>query len=61
LSEVVIERIEFRLIEPIVLTQFGVQALERLEVMTLPGVIQRLTKVEILDRICRSIGLSGAA
>ncbi len=48
-DHVIVQRIEFRLVEAGVLVDFGVEALQRLEVVPLVRVIERLAEVEILQ------------
>jgi hypothetical protein len=46
-ADVVVQRVELRLVEPMVLAELGVEALQRVEVVTLIGVEQRLSEIEI--------------
>ena len=48
-DHVVIERIEFGLVEAGMLADFGIEPLQRLEVIALVRVIERLAEVEILQ------------
>ena len=42
-----VERVECGLIEAVILRKLGVEPLERLEVLSLVSVIERLTEIEI--------------
>ena len=48
--DVRVERVQLRLIEPGVLRNLGIEALERFEVVTLVGVKQRFAKIRIVQR-----------
>ena len=59
--DVAVKRVEFGLVDAAVLLDLAVQPLERLEVQSLVGVIQRLTEVQVLQlvtvtRACRQGG-----
>jgi hypothetical protein len=49
--DVVVQRVEARLVEPAVLREFRVQPLQCVEILALIGVKKRLTEVEILQTI----------
>ena len=53
-ADVIVQRIEFGLIEPAIHCKFGVEPLECLEILPLQGVIERLTEVEVLQVTGRS-------
>ncbi len=45
--DVVVQRIELRLVQTMVLGELGVEALQSLEVLSLVGVIERLAEIEV--------------
>ena len=49
LLDVIVERIELRLVDAAVLGELGVEPLQRLEVVALIGVIERLSEIEVLQ------------
>jgi len=61
IGDMKIESVPFRLIEPIVLFDLGVEPFERLEVQPLVGIVKRLTEIQILQFLglpwtCRQTG-----
>jgi len=44
-----VKRIEFGLVQPMVLGKFGIEPLDCLEILSLVGVIERLAEKEILQ------------
>ena len=59
LVDVMVERVEVRLVDPVMLRDLGVEALERLEVVTLMGVEERLPEVRVAQ--LRTGGRAGAS
>jgi hypothetical protein len=44
---VIVQSIEFRMVETAVQGNLGVESLERIEIPSLPGVIERLAEIEV--------------
>jgi len=54
---VIVQRIEFRLVETPIQGNLGVESLERIEIATLKGVIERLAEIEVPQvAACRRTG-----
>jgi hypothetical protein len=54
---VIVQRIEFRLVETAVQGNLGVESLERIEIPSLKGVIERLAEIEVPQvAACRRTG-----
>ena len=47
--QVVVERVELRLVERAMLAELGVEPLQRVEEMALPGVVQRFAEIQAHD------------
>jgi hypothetical protein len=47
--DVIVKRVESGLVEAVVLRELGVETLERIEVLSLIGVIERLAEVEVFQ------------
>ena len=47
--DVIVQRIESGLVETVVLGELGVEPLERIEILSLVGVIERLAEIEVLN------------
>ena len=46
-ADVVVQRVEIGFVQPVVLAEFGVESLERVEEAALVGVVQRLAEVQV--------------
>src|SRR5690242_12132791 len=57
--DVIVESIEFRLVQVVVLSEFGVESLDCFEILSLVGVIERFAKEDILDVGIASKGRMG--
>ena len=51
-TDVVVQRVVLRFVEPVILAELGIEALERVEVVPLVGVKERLPEVEVLADHC---------
>jgi hypothetical protein len=51
--DVIVKRIELGLVQNVVLGELGVEPLECIEILSLVGVIERLTEIEVLHVAAR--------
>ena len=49
--QVVVERVELRLVERAMLAELGVEPLQRVEEMALPRVVQRFAEIQVVQRL----------